>query len=163
MGNDIQISGYIPGAIGRITELHGTYYSRHWDFGLYFESKVATEMSEFLNRFDKARDGFWLASIDHRDVGSVTIDGIHSDKDGAHLRWFIVDTDYNGKGIGNRLIHEAVGFCKKKMYRRVYLWTFGGLDPARHLYEKHGFKICEELDGQQWGVTVKEQRFDLNL
>lgn len=35
-------SGYIPGSIGRIAELHGTYYHDHWGFGLYFEAMVAT-------------------------------------------------------------------------------------------------------------------------
>ena len=24
--------GYLPGAIGRIVELHGTYYAAHWGF-----------------------------------------------------------------------------------------------------------------------------------
>ena len=41
------ISGYLPGAIGRITELHGTYYAKNWDLGLYFEAKVATELAAF--------------------------------------------------------------------------------------------------------------------
>lgn len=35
------LAGYIPGAIGRIAGLHGTYYSRYLDFGLFFEVKVA--------------------------------------------------------------------------------------------------------------------------
>ncbi|GAJ20768.1 unnamed protein product, partial [marine sediment metagenome] len=38
-------------------ELHGTYYHDHWGFGLYFEAKVATELSEFLQRYDKSSDG----------------------------------------------------------------------------------------------------------
>jgi hypothetical protein len=41
--NDVTLSGYIPGAIGRIVELHGRYYHEHWGFDLFFESKVATE------------------------------------------------------------------------------------------------------------------------
>ena len=42
--------GYVPGSIGRISELHATYYNENWDFGLYFESKVAEELSAFLKR-----------------------------------------------------------------------------------------------------------------
>ena len=59
------------------------------------------------------------------------------------------------------LIKEAVEFCKNKKFLRVYLWTFAGLDPARHLYEKFGFRICEEFEGNQWGKAVTEQRFEL--
>ena len=47
---DVEIAaGYTPGAIGRVAEMHGTYYHREWGFGLYFEAKVATELSAFLS------------------------------------------------------------------------------------------------------------------
>jgi len=160
---DFRIDGYLPGAIGRITELHATYYGQHWGFGLFFESKVASEMCEFLNRFDKAHDGFWTALIKNKIIGSIAIDGINARHLGAHLRWFIVDPDFQGKGIGSRLIGIAVEFCRNAKFKRVYLSTFAGLDAARHLYEKHGFKICEEYKGDQWGVTVTEQVFELFL
>ncbi len=160
---DIKLSGYIPGAIGRIAELHGTYYHEHWGFDLFFESKVAIELSEFLRRLNETRDGFWVASAGKKIVGAVAIDGINHNSKGAHLRWFIVAPENQGQGIGERLLNEAVEFCKKKKFLRVYLWTFAGLDPARHLYEKFGFKICEEFEGNQWGKTVIEQKFERTL
>lgn len=161
--NDVELSGYIPGAIGRVAELHGTYYYKHWGFNLFFESKVAMELSEFLRRFNEARDGFWVATIEEKIVGSVAIDGLHGDGQGAHLRWFIIAPEHQGHGIGNRLLKEAVEFCRKKEHGRIYLWTFAGLHPARHLYEKFGFKLCEEHEGEHWGKAVKEQRFELVL
>ena len=161
--SDVKLSGYIPGAIGRIAELHGTYYHKHWGFDLFFESKVAIELSEFLRRFNEARDGFWVASIEEKIVGAIAIDGINHDNKGAHLRWFIVAPENQGQGIGGMLLKEAVEFCRKKRFPRVCLWTFAGLDPARHLYEKFGFKLREELEGDQWGRTVAEQRFELIL
>ena len=83
-------SGYIPGSIGRVVELHGTYYHTHWGFGPFFESKVAAEMAGFIGRYDKNQDGFWTASLAGHIEGSITIDGIHAKDEGAHLRWFIV-------------------------------------------------------------------------
>jgi len=160
---DVRLSGYIPGAIGRVVELHGTYYYEHWGFDLFFESKVATELSEFLRRFDGACDGFWVASVGEKIVGSIAIDGVHHDSKGAHLRWFIVAPESQGQGIGKRLLEEAVAFCRKAEFSKVYLWTFSGLDPARHLYEKFGFRLREEHEGKQWGRTVTEQRFELIL
>ncbi len=160
---DIKLSGYIPGAIGRIAELHGAYYSKHWGFDLFFESKVAIELSEFLRRFDEGRDGFWVASAGEKIVGSIAIDGIHHGSEGAHLRWFIVAEENQGQGIGKMLLHEAVEFCRGRGFGRIYLWTFEGLGPARRLYEKFGFTLCEEHEGSQWGRTVTEQRFELTL
>jgi len=55
---------------------------------------------------------------------------------------------------------EAMTFCERKGYNLVYLWTFAGLDPARHLYEKLGFKLTEEQEGEQWGTRVLEQKFE---
>jgi ribosomal protein S18 acetylase RimI-like enzyme len=155
--------GYVPGAIGRITELHGTYYHRHSGFGLYFESKVASELSEFLRRHDSARDGIWLALSDRRIEGSIAIDGVEAGTEGAHLRWFIVSDALRGTGAGNELISTALDFCRVRNYKKAYLWTFEGLDAARHLYEKHGFRITRQQRGNQWGPEVNEQRFECNF
>jgi len=160
---DVRLSGYIPGAIGRVAELHGTYYYKHWGFPLFFESRVAIELSEFLRRFNEAQDGFWVARVEEKIIGSIAIDGVHHDSQGAHLRWFIITPENQGHGIGNGLLNEAIGFCRKKRYGRIYLWTFAGLHPARHLYEKLGFKLCEEHEGEQWGKAVTEQKFELIL
>jgi GNAT superfamily N-acetyltransferase len=154
---------YAPGAIGRITELHGTYYQRHTGFGLYFESKVACELSEFLRRYNAARDGIWLALSDGRIEGAIVIDGVHADTEGAHLRWFIVSDALRGSGAGNTLISTALDFCGIRKYRKTYLWTFEGLDAARHLYEKHGFRLTRQQRGSQWGSEVNEQRFERHL
>ncbi|OGP90225.1 MAG: hypothetical protein A2157_14045 [Deltaproteobacteria bacterium RBG_16_47_11] len=160
---DVKLSGYIPGAIGRIAELHGTYYYKHWGLNLFFESKVAIELSAFLRRFNESRDGFWVASVEEKITGSIVIDGANHDSQGAHLRWFIVAPENQGHGIGKMLLTEAVEFCRKNKFGRIYLWTFAGLDGARHLYEKCGFKLCEQREGNQWGRTVIEQKFELLL
>ncbi len=162
--DDVEIrSGYVPGAIGRVVELHGTYYQAHWRFGAFFEAKVATELAEFFGRYNARRDGFWTASVSGRVEGSITIDGIHAADEGAHLRWFIMSDVLRGKGVGNGLIRAAVDFCRTHRYSRVNLWTFEGLHAARHLYEKAGFVLVEQHRGTQWGTEVTEQRFELRL
>ena len=163
MSNVEIVKDYIPGSIGRVAELHGIYYHQYWNFTVFFEAKVAAELSEFLGRYDEKRDGFWTASLNGRVEGSITIDGIHAEKEGAHLRWFIVSDVLRGRGIGNQLIKKALDFCRNQGYRRVNLWTFEGLGAAKHLYDKNGFKLVEEYRGIQWGIEVNEQRFELSL
>ena len=161
--SEITIAGYVPGALGRVAELHADYYSKAWGFGLYFEAKVASELAEFLRRFDPATDGFWTASRNGRVEGSIAIDGAGAKAEGAHLRWFILSEALRGQGAGHRLLQEAVGFCRARGYARVYLWTFAGLDAARHLYEKSGFRLEQQIEGEQWGKRLLEQRFVLAL
>jgi len=153
------IKGYRPGAIGRVAQLHGEYYHRHWGFGLFFEAKVATELAAFLSRFDEKRDGFWTVVAQEQVEGAIVIDGHDAAGAGAHLRWFIVSDRLRGRGTGNRLMETAMDFCRRKGYPQVYLWTFEGLTAAHHLYHKHGFALVEQQQGAQWGVTVIEQRF----
>jgi GNAT superfamily N-acetyltransferase len=158
----IEIGGYCPGAIGRVAEMHADYYHRHWGFGLFFEAKVATELAEFLCRFEKERDGFWTIMSENRVAGSIAIDGLKAETEGAHLRWFIVSPEIKGCGGGRRLMTEAVSFCDRRAYRRIGLWTFAGLDTARHLYESFGFRLVSQGEGEQWGTRVVEQRFERN-
>jgi len=157
------VKGYTPGVIGRVAELHGRYYHEHWGFGLFFEAKVATEVSEFLGRYEEGQDGFWSAAADGRTEGFIVIDGISAPGPGAHLRWFIVSDPWRGRGIGRRLMETAVAFCREKAYGKVYLWTFEGLHSARHLYKSAGFSLREEHRGARWGREVNEQRWELIL
>jgi DNA-binding transcriptional MerR regulator/N-acetylglutamate synthase-like GNAT family acetyltransferase len=161
--NDVKLSGYFPGAIGGVTALHGAYYHEHWGLGLYFESLVARELAEYLGRFDPVRDGFWMATVDGEIAGSITIDGGRAAEEGARLRWFVVSDAHRGQGIGRLLMEQAIGFCRRAGFARVFLWTFAGLDAARHLYEAYGFVLCEEHQDDEWGRPLTKQMFALEL
>lgn len=152
-------SGYVPGMIGSVTKLHGTYYSVYWKLGLFFESKVAKELATFFDQFDPERDGIWSAILGGEIVGAIAIVGDRGDPRWCRLRWFIVSPEHQGKGIGNRLMSEAMAFCQRRGVEFVYLTTFEGLDAARHLYEKWGFRLDEEKEEETWGLRLREQRF----
>lgn len=157
----VRYRGYSPGAVGRITEAHAVYYHKHWGFDVSFEAQVAGELSAFVIDFKAERDGLWVATVDEVFAGAIAIAG--SGRNEARLRWFIVVPPYQSCGIGKALIDKAVAFSRENGYRRVYLWTFEGLDRARKLYERSGFTLSREKVVSQWGQLIKEQRFDLTL
>ena len=161
--DDVTLSGYVPGAIGKVTELHATYYHEHWGFDVSFETQVARELSAFISRFDKDSDGFWIAAMGGKFAGAIAIDGQGMEDQGARLLWFIVAEALQGQGVGKLLIREAMDFCRKAGHKRVYLWTFEGLDAARSLYEAQGFRLCEEHEVDQWGSHITEQMFEVSL
>lgn len=160
---DLEIRGYYPGVVGKITALHAIYYYENWGFDVSFETQVGRELSEFVARFDSVRDGFWVATIKGQFAGAIAIDGQNAYDEGARLRWFIVAPEFQGGGIGRELILRAIEFCKHKRFPRVYLWTFEGLNSARKLYEAVDFHLSEENEEHQWGQTIKEQKFELEL
>ena len=159
----VRLAGYFPGAIGKVVELHGAYYARFWGLDLSFEAQVGRELSEFMAAFDPKRDGFWVAMVGDRFAGAIVIDGHSTPEQGARLRWFIVDPDFHGRGVGKLLMEAAMAFCKKAGHRTVYLWTFRGLDAARRLYERCGFTLAEEHGVDKWGGAIPEQKFTLEI
>lgn len=161
--NDVELTGYYPGVLGKITELHAVYYHEHWEFDSSFETQVGMELCEFMSRFSIETDGFWAALVNGRFAGAVAIDGNQVNEEGARLRWFIVEPSLQGQGIGGTLIRTAIEFCRKAGHKQVFLWTFKGLDPARNLYERFGFRLVEEHDVDQWGTWIQEQKFILTL
>ncbi|MGO4400452.1 bifunctional helix-turn-helix transcriptional regulator/GNAT family N-acetyltransferase [Achromobacter sp. PAB15] len=149
--------GYVPGCIGDVASLHARYYAQTSGFGVYFERKVASELAAFAEGLPAQGKGIWLYVDGGRVLASIVIDGDLAKRQ-AHLRWFIVDDALRGMGVGRALLERALAFADAH-YDETYLWTFKGLDAARHLYESAGFVLTDESEGQQWGSVVVEQRF----
>ena len=152
-------TGYQPGMVGRITEMHATFYAANSGFGQFFESQVAAGVAEFAGRLQEPCNRVWLAMLNGQIVGSLAIDGQDLGNNKAHLRWFVLDEGCRGSGIGRAMMAEAMAFCDRRGFAEVHLWTFKGLHAARKLYEASGFQLMHEEQGDQWGSTVTEQQF----
>lgn len=153
------LSGYQTGLIARVTEMHARFYARTSRFGQRFESVVAGGLASFCDRLEHPKNGIWAAMQGDNIVGSVAIDGEDLGENVAHLRWFILDDGVRGGGVGRKLLATALAFADQQGFPETHLWTFSGLDVARHLYEAEGFNCVEERLGNQWGTQVLEQRF----
>ncbi|MEM7215727.1 MAG: GNAT family N-acetyltransferase [Pseudomonadota bacterium] len=153
-------TGYVPGVIGSIAEMHARYYSRTSGFGAEFESKVAAGLADFVSRLERPCNQIWHVSENGRVQASIAVDGEDLGKNFAHLRWFLIDDNLRGHGLGNKMMRKSLQFCDDRSFDKVILWTFEGLDAARSLYEKNGFQLVEEWQGDQWGTVVSEQRFE---
>jgi DNA-binding MarR family transcriptional regulator/GNAT superfamily N-acetyltransferase len=153
------LRGYQTGLIARIIEMHAHYYARASGFGRQFEAVVAGGLAEFCARRDSPGNAIWAAMHGHKVVGSIAIDGEDLGEGVAHLRWFIMDDGLRGSGAGRKLLRAALDFVDAQGFAETHLWTFSGLNAARHLYETEGFVLEEERPGTQWGMEVMEQRF----
>ena len=159
MSDPVAFGGYRPGALAGVIGLHAGYYARDWGFGLGFETRVAAEMAAFLDRLDPRRDLFPTAYRGAELVGSVTLDSSDGGDRGAHLRWFIVSDAARGTGLGAQLMDRAMAFLDTRSPGPAWLTTFAGLDAARRLYERHGFRLDSEAEVDQWDGGVREQLF----
>jgi GNAT superfamily N-acetyltransferase len=154
-------TGLKPGDLGYITHLHGRVFHEEYGFDTTFESYVARPLSDFSLAEDRSRQRVWIVEMDEKIVGCVAI--VDAGGNEAQLRWLLLTKETRGKGLGKRLMREALGFCREVGYDNVFLWTIDALHAAGSLYLKNGFKVTEEKRHVMWGVMVNEQRYDLRL
>jgi GNAT superfamily N-acetyltransferase len=157
---EVSIRTFQPGDVGYVAHLHGTIYGNAYKFGRMFEYYVMQGLTEFMTNTDGGE--LWMAEVDSKLAGSIAI--TKSNDKVAQLRWFILDEDYHGMGIGKKLMETAIDFCKEQGYKQVFLWTVSVLDAARYLYQKYHFRLTEEKENYEWtGSKLVEERWDLEL
>lgn len=158
--SEVFIRTFQPGDVGFVAHLHGTLYENTYKFGSMFEYYVMKGLTEFMINTDGGE--LWIAEVDGKMVGSIAITKFNDKV--AQLRWFVLDENYHGMGIGKKLMETAIEFCKKQRYKHVYLWTVSILETARYLYRKYNFTLTEEKQNYEWtGSKLVEERWDLEL
>lgn len=77
-------------------------------------------------------------------VGTVAVNGEDLAPGVAHPRWFIVADGLRGAGVGGALTQATMDFVDSHGIAETRLWTYSGLDAARALHERAGFRLVAE-------------------
>ncbi|AYB29924.1 GNAT family N-acetyltransferase [Chryseolinea soli] len=148
-----------PGDLGYIIYRHGKLYGDEYGYGVSFESYVAGGMYEFHKAYDPSKDRVWIAEHDHRIVGFLLL--MHRENRVAQLRYFYLEAEYRGIGLGKKMMSLYMDFLRACNYTSSYLWTTDELPAAASLYKREGFRLTEEKESMAFGKRLKEQRYDL--
>ena len=70
-----------------------------------------------------------------------------ADQDTCELRKMYFRHELRGLGVGTKLLKICLEEAKKRGYQQCYLETTEGMQQARRLYGKHGFKTIDERMG----------------
>ena len=149
------------GDIGYIIYRHGVIYAIENRLDESFEAYVAKYMAKFIENYDSNKEHFWVVEKDDDIVGSIAI--VKVDDEVAQLRWFLVEPYARNKGIGTKLINEALSFCRNKGYQKIVLGTISELKAARRIYIKNGFQLIESKTHRIWGRDLTEENWELIL
>ncbi|HET9825350.1 MAG TPA: GNAT family N-acetyltransferase [Chitinophagaceae bacterium] len=147
-----------PGDIGYVIYLHGLLYKNEYNYGIEFETYVAAGLAEFYDRYDPLKDRVWICEHENKIIGFLLL--MHRGA-AAQLRYFILEPEYRGIGLGNRLMTLYMQFLREKNYKSSYLLTTDELLASAHLYKKFGFKLTEEKRSNAFGKPIVQQRYDL--
>ena len=138
-------------------------YKEEFGYSQVFESHFCEGLFPYLNNFEAKRDRMWVGMAGDQTVGFVAVHHVADRPGWAQLRWFFVEKNFRGRGLGSRLLEILVAFCRKVGYEGVFLWTVSDLDAARRLYQKFGFKLAEEKEDCNWASWAREQLWELRL
>ena len=160
---DLNIRDQRAGDLGWVFQRHAVVYSKEFGYSRLFETYVCDGLAPFMKDYDSKKDRLWIGEMGGRRVGAVAVHHVDDRLGWAKLRWFLVEKEARGRGLGSMLLDTAVTFCKKVGYKGIFLWTVSDLDAARKLYERTGFKLAEEKKGCAWAPWAHEQRWELRL
>ncbi len=149
-----------PGDIGYVIYMHGDLYSREYQYGIEFETYVAEGLCEFYRKYNQETDRVWICEHGDKIVGFLLL--MNRGK-AAQLRYFLIDPEYRGIGLGSKLMSLYMEFLEECGHKESYLWTTHELTAAARLYKRVGFQLTEEKDSTAFGKPLKEQRYDVKL
>jgi len=155
------IRDFLPADISYVVDAHTKIYGDEYNFDTSFRDYIVETTRRFITNFDSERENLWIMERDGQPVGSIAI--VKLDNTTAQLRWFLLEPQARGLGLGHELIYTAISFSKAKGYRTICLWTSNLLIAARHLYGQHGFVLTERTEQIRSGMLLIEERWELDL
>jgi len=147
-----------PGDLGYVIHRHGSMYAKEYNHGVSFEVYVAQGICEFYDNYNPTKDKVWFCEHNNKIIGSLFLQ--HRENNTAQLRYFYVENEFRGLGIGKMLMNLYIEFYKQCNYQSSYLWTTNELDTAAAIYSKHGFLLSAEVSSNSFGKTLVERKFE---
>ena len=159
---DITIrTNLLPGDIGYMIFLHGSLYQKEYEYGISFECYVAEGLVEFYLQYDMDKDCIWICEHEHKTIGFLLL--IHRPGNAAQLRYFLLEPECRGMGLGKKLMELFMQHLKNKRFSSAYLWTTHEQEAAANLYKRFGFVLTDEKHSESFGKPLFEQKYELQL
>lgn len=152
------------GEIGWLIHRQALLYHLEQGWNGEFETLITRIYAEYDAASGTPPKNIWVAELAGEVAGSVFVLPSTEGEEGvAQLRMLYVEPMFRGRGIGARLVSEAVAFAKLSGYRSIMLWTQDCLASARSVYQKAGFALTKEERHHSFGSDLNGQYWVLDL
>lgn len=155
------IRSYRPGDEEYVIRRHRELYKEEYNLSDSFCEYVDKNVRLLAERLDPEKECILIPEIGGKPMGSIAI--AKFDEETAQLRYFLLEPEARGLGLGNRLADEALNFCRRAGYKRVFLITIDLLTSARAIYKSKGFILTDSQPNTEWLDLVMEERWEVAL
>lgn len=160
--DSLRIRAYRPEDVDYVVSRHRELYHKDYGFNAVFADYVGKTVTAFQSNRDSNKEQMWLAEWGGKPAGAVAI--VRASDAVAQLRWFFVDPEARGRGVGGELIGTALAFCRERGYGSVILWTVDRMTSARRMYAERGFRLTESKPNCTWtDGELLEEKWELAL
>ncbi len=160
-GASIILRPHHIGDVAHVVARQSQIYAGEFGWDGSYEALAAEIGGKFLQEFDPASEGCWIAERDGRIIGSVFV--VDAGQGVAQLRLLYVEPEARGLGVGKLLVDQVVRFARDKRYARIRLWTQASLVAARKLYASAGFTLTESKPHHSFGKDLIGEYWELKL
>lgn len=122
--------------------------------------KALDELRNLNESFEIIIDKIYIENIDSMEHS--TIEFSFDLEQVFNIRKVIIDTFFQGQGIGSALIKDCLEYAKEHNVRKIFLWVLEKNYNARKVYEKFGFK-ADDVTKFEDGTTELLLRYKLEM
>ena len=107
-----------------------------------------------LTKIKDSYDVFWCLKFNNKIIGTIAVNKLSADK--CELKSVYLLSEYQGNGLGQKMMDKALEYAKKNDLKEMYLDTLSSSKRAIRLYTKNGFvKIERYNDNMTADVFMK--------
>lgn len=115
------------------------------------ENDTGADMESIQDAYfnDDGDSNFWVACYQGNVIGMIGVQKLSDDQ--AEVRRLRVHEVYRRRGIGTRLMKQAITFCRDRGFLKVTLDVRIDREPAISMFEKLGFVLARarDVDGRR--------------
>ena len=112
-------------------------YAESLNFDLQFQN-FEKELANINEQYSSPEGGIVGIFENEKMIGCAGVRKFKDDE--AELKRMFIQKTYQGRGLGKKLLVEAINLTKDLGYKRILLDTMPTMISAIYLYESYGFK-----------------------
>lgn len=119
-------------------------------------SEVFIELPPGITAEDKYFVGFYE---EERLIAIMDLITRYPDKETALIGWFMMEKEFQGKGLASGIISEVLASLREYGFRKVRLGYIKGNEESRSFWTRNGFTATgEESETEHYTIVIMESR-----